>query len=214
MKQFEFKKMVNLLEKHKIPFCKGKLVKRPGDAVKAAKVIGWPVVLKVISKDVVHKSDIGGVITGIMDEECVENGFEKIMRSVRRRMPKAKVEGILVQRQCDGEEVIVGMKRDMQFGPVIMFGLGGIFVEVLKDVVFRICPVDRKMAREMISEIKCFPILKGVRGKRSVNVDAIADVIAKVSKMVMDKREIAELDLNPVIVDEKKAYVADVRMMR
>ena len=213
MELFEFKKMVKLLEKYNLPFCKGVLVKNSKEAVKAAGKVGFPVVLKVISRGVVHKTDAGGVITCVNDSECVENGFDKIMKNVKKKFSRAKIDGILVQKQCEGEEIIIGMKRDEQFGPVIMFGLGGVFVEVLKDVSFRICPVDKKMANEMIAEIKGFPILKGVRGKKGVNVGAIADVIAKISKMVMDKKDIAELDLNPVIVDEKKAYVADVRMM-
>jgi acyl-CoA synthetase (NDP forming) len=213
MEQFEFKKMVNLLERYKIPICKGLLAKNAKDAAKAAEKIGFPVVLKVISREIVHKTDAGGVITCINDADGVEKGFEKIMKAVKKKFPRAKIEGILVQKQHGGEEIIVGMKRDSQFGPVIMFGLGGVLVEVLKDVSFRICPVDRKMAAEMIAEIKGFPILKGVRGRKGVKVDAIADIIAKVSKMAMDKKEIAEIDLNPVLVDEKKAYVADVRMM-
>lgn len=213
MEQFEFKKMVSLLERYKLLLCKSRLVKNSKDAVKQAKMIGFPVVLKVISKDVVHKSDIGGVIVDVIDEKGVVAGFEKIMKNVKRKMPKARVDGVLVQKQHSGEEVIVGMKRDAQFGPVIMFGLGGVFVEVMKDVVFRICPVDKKMAAEMVNGIKAAPILKGVRGKKGVNVDAIVGIITKVSKMVVDKKEISELDLNPIIVDEKKAYVADVRMM-
>jgi acyl-CoA synthetase (NDP forming) len=213
MEQFEFKKMVSLLERYKISLCKGLLAKDSKGAAKAAEKIGFPVVLKVISRQIVHKTDAGGVITGINDSAGVEEGFEKVVKGVKKKFPRAKIEGILVQKQHEGEEIIVGMKRDSQFGPVVMFGLGGVFVEVLKDVSFRICPVDRKMAGEMIAEVKGFPILKGVRGKKGVNIEAIADIVAKVSKMAMDKKDIAELDLNPVMVDEKKAYVADVRMM-
>ena len=213
MEQFEFKKMVKILDKYKLPLCKGVLAKSSDEAVRAAAKIGFPVVLKAISKAIVHKSDIGGVITGIMDNKQLGAGFEKIKKQVKKKKPKAKIDGVLVQKQCMGEEIIIGMKRDEQFGPVIMFGLGGVFVEVMKDVVFRVCPVDRKMAVEMVNEIKARPILKGVRGKKGVNIDAIVNIITKVSKMATDKKEIAELDFNPVIADDKKAYIADVRMM-
>jgi len=212
MEQFKFKKMVNLLEKYKIKFFKSKMVKDLDAAAAAAKKFGFPVVLKVISKDIIHKSDVGGVVTGIMDEKKVKEGFLKIMKNIKRKVPKAKIEGVLVQKQCKGEEIIIGMKRDKQFGPVIMFGLGGIFVEVMKDVVFRICPVDRKMAIEMVNEIKAAPVLKGFRGKKKINIDAVVDIITKISKIAMDKKKILEIDLNPIIVDEKNANVVDVRM--
>jgi acyl-CoA synthetase (NDP forming) len=152
---------------------------------------------------------MGGVKTNIQNEEELKAAFEAIKKSAK----KTKIEGILVQKMEQGKEVIIGMKQDPQFGPVIMFGLGGVFVEVLKDVSFRVAPIDKKEAEEMINEIKSSEILKGVRGEKPVKISALIDLLIKISNLAVKEKNILEIDLNPVMIDEKSAKVVDVRMM-
>lgn len=177
--------------------------------------VGYPVVLKIASPDILHKSDIGGIAVDILDEESLARAYEQIMARVRTRMPDARVWGLTVQHQVPkGREVIVGVNRDPQFGPLLMFGLGGIYVEVLQDVTFRLCPVTRSEAQHMVSEIRSFGLLRGTRGQAPADTDAIADVIWRVSALVMDFPEITELDINPLIVADRGAgaIAADVRI--
>ena len=213
MQMLDVDKTKRMLLRYKLPFCKSVLAKNQKDCVKAAKVVRWPVVLKIVSPDIIHKSDVGGVVVGVESERELTDAYDKMIKAVKRKKPKARIKGVLVQHMCSGEEVIIGVKRDEQFGAVIMFGLGGIFVEVLKDVSFRVCPVDRLQAEGMIKEIKGFALLTGARGKNAVNIKDLANLIVKVSKMVMANKKIAELDFNPVIVDEKKAIIADARII-
>ncbi len=202
-------KTKQLLGKHNLLSCKGKFAKNSEEAIKAAESIGWPVVIKIISPDIIHKSDFGGVAVGLENEEHLLDAYNKMMKIKR----KAKVDGILVQKMCSGHEIIIGAKRDEQFGPVVMFGLGGIFVEVLEDVSFRIAPVSRKEAEDMIKEIKGYALLSGARGQKKANIKSIVNMITKVSKMIMTNKKIAEIDFNPVIVNEKKAVIADARII-
>lgn len=206
-------KTKKMLLRYKLPVCRSVFVRSQKEIVKAAKSLGWPIVLKIFSPDIIHKSDVGGVVVGIENEEQLIDAYDQMLKVVKRKKPKARIKGVLVQRMCFGEEVIIGVKRDEQFGAVVMFGLGGIFVEVLKDVSFRICPVDKAQAEEMIKEIKGYGLLAGVRGKKAVNIGALVNMIVKVSKMVMTNKKIAELDFNPIMVDEKKAVIADARIM-
>lgn len=183
----------------KIP--KSILAVNEGEAVKAAEEIGFPVVMKISSPDILHKSDIGGVIVGVKSPAEVQKYFQDIIQRARRHVPDAEVRGILVQQMVTkGKEVILGMSRDPQFGPLLMFGLGGIYIEVLKDVTFRVAPIGSEDAQEMIREIRSFPILKGVRGEKPVDIDAIVDNILRLSQMVTDFPEIMEMDINPLIV--------------
>jgi len=213
MQLFDFNKTINLLDKYKIHYPKSKIAKTLEQAKKFAKEIRFPVVLKIISKDIVHKSDFGGVKANIKDEDELVSAYEGIVKSVKKKLPRAKIEGILVQKMEQGTEVIIGMKNDPQFGPVLMFGLGGIFVEVLKDISFRVAPINVHEAEEMVNEIKGSKILKGARGEKPVKISALVDLLMKVSKLSIENKKIVELDLNPVFVDEKSAKVVDVRIM-
>lgn len=201
-----------LLKRYAIPYTDWKIAKKPEQAVRAAAKIGFPVAMKIISKKVVHKSDIGGVKINLKNKQEVLNAFEEITRNVKEKA-KTKPEGILVQKMESGTEVIIGLKRDAQFGPVVMFGLGGIFVEVLKDVSLRIAPLTKEDCVEMIEEIKGSAMLKGVRGQKPVNINALIKILIAVSNIGMKNKNIIEMDLNPVIVNEKSATVVDVRII-
>ena len=155
-----------LLDNH-IPVVKSKAVKNLNQAIAAAKEIGFPVVLKVISPDILHKTDVGGVILDIDDPEHLEKSYFKMLPNLKKRVPNAKIKGFLIQKMIEsGREVVVGGKKDKQFGQVVMFGTGGIFVEVFDDVSFRVVPIEKKDAEEMIAETKGYKILKGYRGKK------------------------------------------------
>jgi acyl-CoA synthetase (NDP forming) len=209
MQQFPQDKALSLLAKYKIPLCRSHLV--TSERLKGFRT-EYPVVLKTAAPEVVHKSDIGGVIAGIRNHDELMHAAKTIQGRIRAKHPAAQ-DIFLVQEQITGSELIIGMKRDGQFGPVIMFGLGGIFVEIFKDVSFRIAPLSQKDAFEMINEIKGSRILAGARGAKAADLPAIADIIVKISRLSMDHPEIAEIDLNPVIVNEAKALVADARIM-
>ena len=172
--------------------------------------------MKIASPDILHKSDIGAVKVGLSNSTDVRDAYELIEYRARRHHPDADIWGVLVQQMISGgREVIIGMSRDPQFGPMLMFGLGGIYVEVLKDVVFRIAPIDRNEAREMVESIRSFPLLKGVRGQAPADVDAIVETILRVSQLVTDFPEIVEMDINPLIVHEvgQGAIVLDARLI-
>ncbi len=171
-------------------------------ATAIAEEMGYPVVLKIDSPDILHKSDVGGVRIGLKNGEDVQNAFHEVLSKARKFMPKAIINGVSVQKMYSGErEVILGMARDPQFGPLLMFGLGGIYVEVLKDVSFRIAPICQDEARAMVMEIKSYPLLKGVRGQRSVDIEAIVDALLRLSQLSIDFPEILEIDINPLIMD-------------
>ena len=209
--QLDFDKTTELLKKYKIPLSKSILCKKLDEALKYSKKIGFPVVLKISSTEIIHKSDIGAVKTNINNEAELEKAYEEIEKNVKKK--KAKIEGIILQKQITGKEIIIGGKKDPQFGPVIMFGLGGIFVEIFKDVSFRITPIDKESAKQMIEEIESYQILKGARGEKSVKIDSLIDIIVKISNMVMKEDKIIELDFNPVIVNQKTAEIVDVRII-
>jgi len=197
-----------------IPVTRFKLAKNEEEAVKYAEAIGFPVVMKIVSPDIIHKSDVGGVIVGVKAVKEVRNSYKEIMKNVAKHKADAQIVGILVQEMAPaGTEVIVGSTKDPQFGPALMFGLGGIFVEVLKDVTFRIAPITEAEACEMISEVKAYPLLKGYRNTPPADLKAIAKILTNTSKMVMDYPEIKELDLNPIIVYEKGAKTVDARII-
>jgi acetyltransferase len=176
---------------------------------------GYPVVLKIASPDILHKSDIGGIALDLADDAAVTDAYEQIIARVLHRMPEARIWGVTVQKQLPpAREVIIGVNRDANFGPILMFGLGGIYVEVLRDVTFRLCPVTLSEAHEMISEIRAIGLLRGARGAAPADIDAIADVITKVSALVMEFDDITELDINPLIVGDRGqgAVAADIRI--
>ncbi|MCR6669529.1 MAG: acetate--CoA ligase family protein [archaeon YNP-WB-040] len=191
-----------------------KVAKDLNEALKYAEEIGYPVVFKIVSPDIIHKSDVGGVIVNIKNEEEAKNAYEKIMENVAKNKPDAKIIGILVQEMAPaGLEVIVGAIKDPQFGHTIMFGLGGIFVEILKDVTFRIAPLTMEDAMEMIREIKGYPLIKGYRRQPPADENAIIDTIMKTSKLLTDLPQISQLDLNPIFVYEKGAKIVDARII-
>ena len=200
-----------------IPVTEMKLAKSEEDAIEAAKQIGYPVVLKIVSPDVIHKTDVGGVVLGIESEEKLREAYRRVLECVKRRVPGARVQGVLVEEMVEeGVEVIIGGLRDEQFGPVVLFGLGGIFVEVLRDVSYGIAPVDEAEALEMIERTRAYRLLKGYRGRRSCDISALANAISRTSEFLWELREyIAELDLNPVFVleDGRGLKVADARIV-
>lgn len=183
-------------------------------AVDAAREIGFPVVLKIVSPQVLHKSDAGGVLINIEDEDGVRAGYNRILENVEAKVPHAEIKGILVQEMApNGTEVIIGSIKDPTFGPTLMFGLGGIFVEILKDISFRLAPITETDAEEMIREIRSYKILEGARGMPRADQDAIVDILLRTSGMLMDCPEIRELDMNPVLVYEKGAKIVDARVI-
>jgi acyl-CoA synthetase (NDP forming) len=203
-----------LLKRAGIPVVEAKLAMTKKQAVSMSRELGFPVVLKVISADVIHKSDSGGVRLGLANSTQVGRAYSDIMSSVMQRHPQAKIQGISVQPMAPpGIEVIIGMSTDPQFGPVIMFGLGGVLVEILKDVSFRIVPVTTRDAGEMIREIKGYPVLAGFRGQKPASIAALEELIVKVSRFIEENPRVRELDLNPVFAYEDKAVAVDARVV-
>jgi len=197
-----------------IPVTKFQLAKNEVEAVKFAEEIGYPIVLKIVSPDIIHKSDVGGVVVGLKTAKDVRNAYKQIIGSIKKHKADAKIVGVLVQEMAPSStEVIVGAIKDPQFGPAIMFGLGGIFVEVLKDVTFRVAPITDDEAREMITEVKAYPLLKGYRNQPPADIEAIVQILLNTSRLVMEHQEIKELDLNPIMVYEKGAKTVDARII-
>ena len=184
------------------------------EAIALSDQIGFPVVLKVASPDISHKSDAGGVKVGLKNKTEVSKAYKEIMASARQKYPTANIEGVSVQSMArPGIEIIIGMFKDPQFGPVLMFGLGGILVEVLKDVSFRIVPLTRRDAREMIKEIKGYSLLEGYRGQEPANIPFLEDLLLKVSDFAEQTPEIKEIDLNPIFAYKDGAVVVDARIV-
>jgi len=177
-----------------------------------AEEIGFPIAMKAISKQALHKSDVGGVLLDICSASEVESAY----RLLERRFSGMELEGVLIQKMASKSkntvELIIGGKRDAQFGQLIMLGMGGIFVEVYRDVTFRVCPIDRDDALEMIHELKSFPILMGARGRKPININALASTLVKVS-ILLEAENPSEFDINPLLTDEKGCTAVDVRML-
>jgi acyl-CoA synthetase (NDP forming) len=205
---------IGLLNEYGLPYPDHGLAEDADEAASIAEGLGFPVVLKVVSPDVVHKSDAGGVIVGLEDGSSVRSGYEAMLGRVQSSIPGARIDGVLVCKQApEGLELIVGALDDATFGPTVMFGLGGVFTETLKDVSFRVAPLERRDAEEMLREIKGYALLEGARGQTRHDVDGIAELLLSVSRLVMDHREIKELDLNPVRLFERGLLVLDVRIL-
>jgi acyl-CoA synthetase (NDP forming) len=203
-----------LLEEAGIPTARARLAVSRDAAVEAARDIGFPVVLKVVSPQITHKTDVGGVKLDLKSPEEVAAAFDDIVAAARRAAPDAVIEGVSVQQMArPGTEVIVGVSTDPQFGPVIMFGLGGVLVEVLKDVSFRIIPIAPRDARQMIHEIKGFPLLEGYRGQEPADLAALENLLLRVSEFVEQHPEVTELDLNPVFAYKDGALAVDARIV-
>ncbi|HNR65501.1 MAG TPA: acetate--CoA ligase family protein [Atribacterota bacterium] len=203
-----------LLQEYGIYVPAFQLIKDEEEIKKLTESIGYPLVMKIVSPDIIHKSEAGGVKIGIKDEPSARNAYRDILSNTKKYDSKARIYGIITYKMCPiSTELIIGMMMDPHFGPVVMFGLGGIFVEVLKDVSFRILPITDRDAMEMISEIKGYPILQGVRGENPRDVAAIREVLIKLSALVMENPEIQEIDLNPILVYEKGIQIVDARMI-
>jgi acyl-CoA synthetase (NDP forming) len=197
-----------------IPVAHAQLAASREEAVAAARQIGLPVAVKIVSPDITHKSDVGGVKLGLNSEEEVAAAFDQIVEAARRAQPKAAVLGVSVQKMArPGVEVIMGMTTDPQFGPVLMFGLGGVFVEVLKDVAFRIVPLEARDARQMIRDIRGFPVLEGFRGQEPADLAALENMLMRLSAFVEEHPEIQELDLNPIFAYKDGALAVDARIV-
>jgi len=203
-----------VLNYYKIPLVKAEVIKTLKGAKKFVEKIGYPVVLKVVSRQIIHKSDVGGVILDIDNEKKLFQAYHQITKKVEKKAPKATIDGFFIQEMISGgQEVIVGGKLDPTFGQTIAFGLGGIFVEVYDDISFRVVPITREDALEMIKEIKAYKILKGYRGKPPVNTEALVNILLKTSKMLEENPEIKELDINPIFALPDRAVAADARII-
>ena len=195
-----------LLERYGIKFAKGEFVKKEGELEKACKKIGFPLAMKIYSPKISHKTDIGGIKLNIQTPEEAKRAFSQL-----KRIPGFK--GAYLQKMLSGTEIIMGGKRDAQFGPVVLFGLGGIYVELLKDVSMRVCPITSNDAEEMIREIKGYALLSGARGKQKANLKKIKSYLLKVSKL-MQKEKIAELDINPLFAFKNEVLAVDARVVK
>jgi len=203
-----------LLQEAGVPVQPTTLARSREEAQEQAESAGYPVVLKIVSPEIIHKSDVGGVKLKLEDRDAVGAAYDDIMRACKAAQPNANIVGVAVQRMADqGTEVIVGMTTDPQFGPVMMFGLGGIMVEVLKDVAFRLVPLSDRDAGQMIDEIKGRPILEGVRGQPAADIEALKSAILKVSEFVAQHPEVRELDLNPMFAYPDGAVAVDARIV-
>lgn len=192
-----------------------RVAKNSKEAIEAASEIGFPVVMKILSPQIIHKTDAGGVKLNINSEKEAEKAFKEILASAKKYDSKAEIRGVLIEKMVKpSTEIIVGVTRDPTFGPAIMFGLGGIFVELLKDVSFRIAPIKEEDALEMIHEIKALPMLQGFRGGPNVKLEQIVDVLMKISKLTIDYMDdILEIDLNPIFAYEDKILTVDARII-
>ncbi len=203
-----------MLRQAGLPVVETKLAKSKQAAIEAARQIGFPVVMKIASPDIAHKSDIGGVRLGLTNATQAGKAYRDIIASVKDKAPGARIDGVTVQQMAKpGIEVIIGMNKDPQFGPVVMFGLGGILVEILKDVAFRLVPLERRDAAEMIRETKGYALLKGYRGQAPANIAALEDLLVKVSDFIAKNPQIKELDLNPVIASPDGVLAVDARIV-
>jgi acetyltransferase len=204
-----------ILEAYGIRIPIAKVARDLKEAREVVKLTGYPVVLKIDSPDILHKTDVGGIKIGINNYKELEESFEGIISNVKKYMPSAKINGISIQEMIESKkETIIGINKDSQFGPMIMFGLGGIYVEILKDVSFRIAPISKTDAKEMIEEIKTIKLLKGARGEKPSDIESIVEVLLKISQLVTDFPDIIEMDINPLFVKEegKGSIAGDVRI--
>lgn len=206
MVMLSFQDSVKLLNKYGIRHSKTHIVKSREEAGDIAEKLGFPAVMKLASTRIVHKTDVGAVRVGLADRQAVESSFEHMSA-------KFPGEPVIVQHLIKGMQLIIGAKRDPQFGPVILFGIGGIFVELMRDVAMRVAPLSERDALEMMHEIKAARFLEGVRGRKPVSFGKLAGMLLGVSRLMIGQPRIKELDLNPVIADDKEAVVVDVRII-
>ncbi len=192
-----------------IPVAKSQLITKKEELAKAK----FPVVMKVVSPDLIHKTESATVAVGIKNLEEANLAFDTLISNAKKAKRNVKIDGILVQELLSGTELIIGSSRDPQFGQTIAFGIGGIFVEVMKDVTFRVNPISKTDTAEMLYEIKSKKVLEGVRGKKPINKNAVQNILLKTSQLLQDCPQIKELDINPLFADEKDAKAADARII-
>ncbi|HEY6429490.1 MAG TPA: acetate--CoA ligase family protein, partial [Acidimicrobiales bacterium] len=199
-----------LLKAYGIAVPKERVVTSTGDAVKAAKKVGFPVVMKIVSSDIPHKSDLGLVAVGVGDEDSARRTYKRLIVATKKAAPNASVDGVLVAEMVRGVETVVGIARDELFGPVVMFGLGGVLVEVLRDVTFRVPPFTVRDATAMLDELRGAALLRGVRGQPAADRTALVDVLMKMQRLAVDlSQEVAEVDINPLLAGPRGAVAAD-----
>ena len=203
-----------VLEDYNIPVVKTQLATTAKEAVQIAADQGYPIVLKIASPDILHKIDAGGVRTFLETPTDVADAFTKIIENAKRYDPKARIHGVTVQHQIPrGVEIIVGGLKDPVFGACVMFGMGGTWVEVMNDVSFRLAPTTFVSAKEMMSEIKAYPLLTRYRGSEGVDIDGIADIIVKISKLMSENQDITEIDVNPIFARVDSVIAVDARIV-
>lgn len=183
------------------------------EIISESEKIGFPVVLKVSSEDIIHKSDVGGVVTGIRSKNDLIEQFQIMKEKINQQQPDAHINGFIVEQLETGIELLIGSTHDPMFGPILAFGLGGIYVEILKDVVFRLIPIEREDATEMLTEFKAAKILDGVRGQPPIDKKALIELLLKTSMFIDKYPEIEELDLNPIFATDKGVSVVDARII-
>ena len=204
-----------ILKAYNFTVPEGSLAVDLDNAIEIAERVGYPVAMKIVSPDIIHKSDIGGVRLNLASPNDVEDAYDLMMLRITRRAPQAEIDGVYVEKMCNrGREVILGMSRDPQFGPMLMFGLGGIFVEVMKDVTFHLAPITADEAMQMLMGTRSYALLEGARGQAAVDLESLALALQRISQLVTDFPQIQELDINPFIVSKigSEPFVADARM--
>jgi acyl-CoA synthetase (NDP forming) len=204
-----FKKTKKILADYEIPLVESKLAQNKKNVFSFANEVEYPVVLKSASTEILHRTELGAVITDIKTKKELEEAFEKLLK-----IESVKKEDILIQKQLSGRELIVGAKTDPTFGPIVLFGLGGTFVEVYEDISFRLAPIEKKEAKKMIEEIRGTKILKEFRGKKSIDFATLKDLLVKTSHLISEKENIKELDFNPVIANKNGCWVVDAKILR
>ena len=212
-KVFNLEESRNIMEMAGIPFNRSGLATTAEKAAGIAGGIGYPVVMKIVSEQVIHKTEVGGVRINIGSDEEVRRTFKDVVESVKEQVPEAVIDGILMEEMANGTELIIGTTTDSQFGPMIMFGIGGIFVEVYKDVSFRLIPITPNDAREMMDEIKGKALLEGIRGLPRADPEQVVDILLAVSRLVEDNPDIYEMDINPLLLTERGIIAVDARII-
>jgi acyl-CoA synthetase (NDP forming) len=204
---------LDILRAYDLPLVPGVLTTDVAAAETAAAEMGYPLVLKIISPAWLHKSDLGGVVLNVTTVAKLLQAYEDLKARFQERTPAEALEGILVQKQVKGIELLLGLKRDPQFGPVLVIGAGGIYTEVLQDVARALVPVNLETAAQLLETLKIYPILKGTRGQAGVKISALVDTMVKLSRLAVDYPEIHELDLNPVVADPQGCWCVDCRIV-